>query len=99
MPLSPHFFPGPESGAPAAVVRACRHCGCTEAAACPGGCYWVSLDECSACVVDQAEGDYPDVRPALELRPEWRKVLGLIEKEMQAEEAAAKKKGRRRAHK
>lgn len=30
-------------------VRTCRACGCTDLRACPGGCYWVSLDLCSAC--------------------------------------------------
>ena len=30
----------------------CRFCGCTEAAACPGGCRWMDAEEtlCSACV-------------------------------------------------
>ena len=27
----------------------CRVCGCTQARACTGGCYWVSEDLCSAC--------------------------------------------------
>lgn len=27
----------------------CRECGCTEAQACPGGCYWVEEDLCSQC--------------------------------------------------
>lgn len=29
---------------------ACRVCGCTEDRACPGGCWWVEPDLCSACV-------------------------------------------------
>jgi hypothetical protein len=29
----------------------CRVCGCTNARACPGGCYWVQSDLCSACAV------------------------------------------------
>jgi hypothetical protein len=29
--------------------RTCRKCGCTDAAACPGGCSWVDDDLCSAC--------------------------------------------------
>lgn len=33
----------------AGVVRTCRECGCTEDNACPGPCYWVELDLCSAC--------------------------------------------------
>lgn len=28
---------------------ACRICGCTETNACPGGCWWVEPDLCSAC--------------------------------------------------
>ncbi len=31
--------------------RRCRVCGCTEDAACPGGCFWVEYDLCSACVI------------------------------------------------
>lgn len=31
-------------------VRTCRVCGCTDDRACPGGCYWVEEDLCSACV-------------------------------------------------
>lgn len=27
----------------------CRVCGCTDGRACPGGCYWVEPDLCSAC--------------------------------------------------
>lgn len=37
-------------------VRTCRACGCTDLHACPGGCYWVSLDLCSACA-KQSGGD------------------------------------------
>ncbi|MGB3749410.1 MAG: hypothetical protein WA961_14520 [Rhodanobacter sp.] len=33
--------------------RTCRACGCTDLHACPGGCYWVSLDLCSACAKTQ----------------------------------------------
>ncbi|MBE3130604.1 MAG: hypothetical protein IMZ54_07790 [Acidobacteria bacterium] len=29
--------------------RRCRSCGCTEARACPGGCYWFEPDLCSRC--------------------------------------------------
>lgn len=37
--------------------RACRICGCTEAHACEGGCWWVEMDLCSnpACVAKAAE--------------------------------------------
>lgn len=35
-------------------VRACRYCGCTDDRACPGGCFWVTGDVCSAdACVDQ----------------------------------------------
>jgi hypothetical protein len=30
--------------------RACRECGCTDARACAGGCWWAEADLCSACV-------------------------------------------------
>lgn len=30
--------------------QVCRICGCTWNNACPGGCYWVEEDLCSACV-------------------------------------------------
>lgn len=33
----------------AAGMPACRVCGCTAHAACPGGCYFVQDDLCSAC--------------------------------------------------
>jgi hypothetical protein len=29
--------------------RKCRVCGCTDARACPGGCWWVDAELCSAC--------------------------------------------------
>ena len=32
-----------------AVSVACRRCGCVDARACPGGCYWVEPDLCSSC--------------------------------------------------
>lgn len=31
-------------------VHRCRVCGCTDDHACPGGCYWVEKDLCSACL-------------------------------------------------
>lgn len=34
----------------AGTERVCRVCGCTEFNACPGGCSWVEIDLCSACV-------------------------------------------------
>lgn len=30
-------------------VEVCRGCGCTELAACPGGCWWVAAGLCSSC--------------------------------------------------
>jgi hypothetical protein len=27
----------------------CRVCGCTDKKACPGGCFWIEPDLCSAC--------------------------------------------------
>lgn len=29
--------------------RVCRYCGCSDDRACPGGCWWVAEDVCSAC--------------------------------------------------
>lgn len=34
--------------------RVCRVCGCTDDHACPGGCYWVEEDLCSACAAKEA---------------------------------------------
>jgi hypothetical protein len=31
------------------VDQACRKCGCTDDHACPGGCFWIADDLCSAC--------------------------------------------------
>lgn len=31
-------------------VRTCRQCGCTDERACAGGCSWVDVDLCSACL-------------------------------------------------
>ena len=33
----------------------CRVCGCTWERACPGGCYWVEHDLCSACAEQRPE--------------------------------------------
>lgn len=35
----------------AAGASACRVCGCTDASACPDGCWWVESDLCSGCAV------------------------------------------------
>lgn len=42
---------------PATAQLICEGCGCTDAAACPGGCHWVSHNPpvCSACV--ESAGD------------------------------------------
>lgn len=51
-PLEPWQFVWPVYGTPdrpPVVVRACRHCGCTDVRACPGGCWWVGDDVCSRC--------------------------------------------------
>lgn len=36
-------------GFPGLLVATCRICGCTDMQACPGGCWWVEPDLCSAC--------------------------------------------------
>ncbi|HEY2088541.1 MAG TPA: ParB/Srx family N-terminal domain-containing protein [Mycobacterium sp.] len=56
-----------EQRSEAVAARACRSCGCTDAAACPGGCCWVEPDLCSACVPVVA--DLPvDVAPIRDMR-------------------------------
>lgn len=40
-------------------AAACRICGCTETQACPGGCYWVEPDLCSACAEAPLPFDHP----------------------------------------
>lgn len=37
------------------VAGACRLCGCTDDRACPGGCYWVFPNVCSACAPEEPE--------------------------------------------
>ena len=32
------------------ATRRCRVCGCTDKKACKGGCSWVEVDLCSACL-------------------------------------------------
>jgi hypothetical protein len=34
---------------PAFAPGFCRYCGCTDNQACPGGCYWIRPNICSAC--------------------------------------------------
>jgi hypothetical protein len=31
------------------MVQKCRVCGCEDAIACPGGCFWVEEDLCNKC--------------------------------------------------
>jgi hypothetical protein len=46
------------AAAPSLNERSCRSCGCTDNNACrPFGCYWVEADLCSACVMDQLDGE------------------------------------------
>lgn len=42
----------------------CRGCGCTDTQACPGGCCWVDVELCSACV----QKDLPPPAPLPLLR-------------------------------
>lgn len=37
------------------LIPVCRLCGCDDLHACPGGCWWVGPDLCSAC--EPAPGD------------------------------------------
>lgn len=30
----------------------CLHCGCTDSAACPEGCWWIEPGTCSSCFQD-----------------------------------------------
>ena len=36
-------------------IRQCRACGCTDNAACEGGCHWIEADLCSTCDAVSAE--------------------------------------------
>jgi DNA-binding transcriptional ArsR family regulator len=49
-----------------AGLPACIGCGCTENAACDGGCSWVSLDppRCSVCVANEARVEVTDEEEA-----------------------------------
>lgn len=44
-----------EIAAVGALTRRCRACGCTDDAACPGGCEWVEMDLCSRCDRERKE--------------------------------------------
>lgn len=37
------------------TVPTCRSCGCTDTCACPGGCWWVEPDLCSACSAEEID--------------------------------------------
>ena len=52
-------------------VRTCRACGCTDMHACPGGCYWVGADLCSACA-PKAVGDRLPITAAEAIASEHR---------------------------
>jgi hypothetical protein len=34
-------------------TRKCRVCGCTDDMACPGGCFWIEPNLCSACATPE----------------------------------------------
>lgn len=44
-------------------MSTCRVCGCTDAKACEGGCYWVEADLCSACALERAANSLTVVVP------------------------------------
>lgn len=44
-----HHSPADQSAPPGKPEARCRLCGCTDNHACPGGCWWVEPDLCSAC--------------------------------------------------
>jgi hypothetical protein len=50
----------------ASDIQTCRGCGCTDANACDGGCFWVEPNVCSRCVTpEQANAflsEYQQVR-------------------------------------
>jgi hypothetical protein len=49
----------------------CIHCGCTQARACPGGCWWVCVDAkaslgiCSTCSTGDLATDMDALRAAI----------------------------------
>lgn len=38
------------------IEQTCRFCGCDFYHPCPGGCYWVAEDICSACAIKEELG-------------------------------------------
>lgn len=45
-------LPEPPPTSPLMLSATCRVCSCTDHRACPGGCWWVEPDLCSACAPD-----------------------------------------------
>jgi hypothetical protein len=39
------------------TTRRCRHCRCTDARACVGGCSWIAWDVCSQCTPEQLKAN------------------------------------------
>lgn len=71
--------PAPRTARDRRVERSCRICGCTQLRACPGGCYWVDDDLCSACAEGYGIRDpRMDPRPGdvLAIRTDVRAVRG-----------------------
>lgn len=70
-------MPGNALRAAGAAERRCRKCGCTELHACPGGCWWVGPDLCSACagVDDRDPRLDPRAGDVLAVRSDVRCVL------------------------
>lgn len=55
--IPPDYDPDPDGHG------TCRICGCTDDAACPGGCYWVESDLCSCCADPEPDYDQePDLK-------------------------------------
>ncbi len=44
-----------EGGCPNCGETICYVCGCTDSAACPGGCYWTRPNICSQCDAETAD--------------------------------------------
>lgn len=63
-----------EQQGPSLLGPSCRVCGCTQFAACEGGCHWVSGNLCSACALMMTEvySDSCHDRYALQVARELR---------------------------
>ena len=56
-------------------ARICRKCGCDDLHACPGRCYWVEDDLCSACVARRLA--WSELNVSIHLSPfDWRVLWG-----------------------